>query len=83
MNDKFPVIYQKMSTRFSHWWCLSSTGTYTISLPTIGPSCIDFGPVKVYPDGRVERTPNFTTDEEAAKSFWRAVEMFMPLMEGK
>jgi hypothetical protein len=59
---------------------ITGTGSFCIvGAPSMSASCIDFGPVKVYPDGRVERTSKFTTDEDAAKSFWRAVEMYMPL----
>jgi hypothetical protein len=58
---------------------ITSTETGIVFTGDIEPTCLNFGPVKVYPDGRIERTEKFTTDEEAAKSFWMAVEMFMPL----
>jgi len=58
---------------------LSIGSGLVISNSNLTATCLDFGPVKVYPDGRVERTSKFTTDEEAAKSFWKAVEMYMPL----
>lgn len=40
---------------------------------------VDFGPIKVFPDGGIERTARFTTTEAAAIEFWTAVERFMPL----
>jgi len=58
---------------------LLSIGSGLTFSGSLKATCLDFGPVKVYPDGRVERTEKFTTDEDAAKSFWNAVEMYMPL----
>lgn len=57
----------------------SGSAAGTIAVTVLTPSCLNFGPVKVYPDGRVERTDTFTTDEAAAMAFWKAVEMYMPI----
>lgn len=59
---------------------LVSTGAaLTISKAEIRATCLNLGPVKVYPDGRIERTEQFTTEEDAALKFWAAVNLYMPL----
>lgn len=42
---------------------------------------INFGPVTVHEDGRVERTDSFTTLDAASLQFWAAVDRVMPLRQ--